>query len=95
MGFASVFAYVLSLYQAPQQVAALLLGVSDNPLVFLLLVNIALLVVGLFMETFAAILILAPVLAPVAVSLGIDPVHFRADRDRQPGGGHGPRRRSG
>ncbi|PCL54340.1 TRAP transporter large permease [Bordetella pertussis] len=76
VGFASVFAYVLSLYQAPQQVAALLLGVSDNPLVFLLLVNIALLVVGLFMETFAAILILAPVLAPVAVSLGIDPVHF-------------------
>ncbi len=73
VGFASVFAYVLSLYQAPQQVAQLLLGVSDNPLVFLLLVNIALLVIGLFMETFAAILILAPVLAPVAVSLGIDP----------------------
>ena len=43
---------------------------------FLLIVNIALLVIGLFMETFAAILILAPVLAPVAVSLGIDPVHF-------------------
>ena len=76
VGFASVFAYVLSLYQAPQQVAQLLLGVSDNPLVFLLLVNIALMVIGLFMETFAAILILAPVLAPVAVSLGIDPVHF-------------------
>ncbi|WP_420177097.1 TRAP transporter large permease [Kerstersia gyiorum] len=76
VGFASVFAYVLSLYQAPQQVARMLLGVSDNPLVFLLLVNIALLVIGLFMETFAAILILAPVLAPVAISLGIDPVHF-------------------
>ncbi|CAM4086158.1 TRAP transporter large permease [Kerstersia similis] len=76
VGFASVFAYVLSLYQAPQKVASMLLGVSDNPLVFLLLVNVALLVIGLFMETFAAILILAPVLAPVAVSLGIDPVHF-------------------
>ncbi len=76
VGFASVFAYVLSLYQVPQKVAALLLGFSDNPLVFLLLVNVALLVIGLFMETFAAILILAPVLAPVAVSLGIDPVHF-------------------
>ncbi|AZV93826.1 C4-dicarboxylate ABC transporter permease [Bordetella sp. J329] len=76
VGFASVFAYVLSLYQAPQQVARMLLGVSDNPLVFLLLVNIALMVIGLFMETFAAILILAPVLAPVAISLGIDPVHF-------------------
>jgi len=76
VGFASVFAYVLSLYQAPQQVAKMLLGISDNPLVFLLLVNVALMVIGLFMETFAAILILAPVLAPVAVSLGIDPVHF-------------------
>jgi TRAP transporter, DctM subunit len=76
VGFASVFAYVLSLYQAPQQVANMLLGISDNPFIFLLLVNAALLVVGLFMETFAAILILAPVLAPVAVSLGIDPVHF-------------------
>ena len=76
VGFAAVFAYALSLYQAPQKVAALLLGVSDNPYVFLLVVNIALLIIGLFMETFAAILILAPVLAPVAVSLGIDPVHF-------------------
>lgn len=76
VGFASVFAYVLSLYQAPQKVAGMLLSVSDNPLVFLLLVNIALLIIGLFMETFAAILILAPVLAPVAASLGIDPVHF-------------------
>ena len=76
VGFAAVFAYVLSLYQAPQQVARLMLGVSENPLVFLLLVNVALLLIGLFMETFAAILILAPVLAPIAVSLGIDPVHF-------------------
>lgn len=76
VGFAAVFAYALSLYQAPQKVAALLLGVSDNPYVFLLVVNIALLIIGLFMETFAAILILAPVLAPIAVSLGIDPVHF-------------------
>lgn len=76
VGFAAVFAYVLSLYQFPQQVAALLLSISDNPFVFLLVVNVSLLIVGLFMETFAAILILAPVLAPVAVNLGIDPVHF-------------------
>ena len=76
VGFAAVFAYVLSLYQAPQHVARMLLGISDNPIIFLLLVNVSLLVIGLFMETFAAILILAPVLAPVAISLGIDPVHF-------------------
>lgn len=76
VAFASVFGYALSVYQAPQAVAALIRGVSDNPLVFLLLVNIFLFAVGLFMETFAAIIILAPVLAPVAVSMGIDPVHF-------------------
>lgn len=76
VGFASVFAHALAVYQAPQQVARLILDISHSPLVFLLIVNIFLFVVGMFMETFAAIIILAPVLAPIAVSLGIDPVHF-------------------
>lgn len=76
VGFAFVFAYALALMQAPQQVAAAIQSVSSNPLVFLLLVNLFLFVVGMFMETFAAIIILAPVLAPVAQQLGIDPVHF-------------------
>ncbi|WP_417247711.1 TRAP transporter large permease [Celeribacter sp.] len=76
VGFAAVLAYTLALYQAPQKVAALMLSISSDPLVFLLLVNIMLLVVGMFMETFAAIIILAPVLAPVAAALGISPVHF-------------------
>ncbi|MCX7342137.1 MAG: TRAP transporter large permease [Hyphomicrobiales bacterium] len=76
VGFAFVFAYALALMQAPQQVAAAIRGVSSDPIVFLLLVNLFLFVVGMFMETFAAIIILAPVLAPVAQQLGIDPVHF-------------------
>jgi tripartite ATP-independent transporter DctM subunit len=76
VGFAFVFAYALALMQAPQQLAAAIRGVSSDPLVFLLLVNLFLFVVGMFMETFAAIIILAPVLAPVAVQLGIDPMHF-------------------
>ena len=76
VGFAAVLAYALALFQAPQKVAALMLSISENPLIFLLLVNILLLVVGMFMETFAAIIILGPVLAPVALSLGIGPVHF-------------------
>ena len=71
-----MFAYALALMQAPQQIAAGIRAVSDDPMVFLLLVNLFLFVVGMFMETFAAIIILAPVLAPVAVQLGIDPVHF-------------------
>jgi tripartite ATP-independent transporter DctM subunit len=76
VGFAFVFAYALALMQAPQQIAAGIRAVSDDPMVFLLLVNLFLFVVGMFMETFAAIIILAPVLAPVAIQLGIDPVHF-------------------
>jgi tripartite ATP-independent transporter DctM subunit len=76
VGFAFIFAYALALMQAPQQIAAAIRGVSSDPLVFLLLVNLFLFVVGMFMETFAAIIILAPVLAPVATQLGIDPVHF-------------------
>ncbi len=76
VGFAFVFAYALALMQAPQQIAAAIRTVSSDPVVFLLLVNLFLFVVGMFMETFAAIIILAPVLAPVATQLGIDPVHF-------------------
>ncbi|WP_137178953.1 TRAP transporter large permease [Roseomonas sp. AR75] len=76
VGFAAMFGFALQLLQAPQAIAALLSGVSSDPLVFLLLVNLFLLVVGMFMETFAAIIILAPILAPVAQAFGIDPVQF-------------------
>jgi C4-dicarboxylate transporter, DctM subunit len=76
VGFAFVFAYAMALMQAPQQIAGAIRGVSSDPMVFLLIVNLFLFVVGMFMETFAALIILAPVLAPVATQLGIDPVHF-------------------
>lgn len=76
VAFAAMFAFSLNILRAPQTIAAMLTSVSDNPLVFLLLVNLFLLVVGMFMETFAAIIILAPILAPIAVAYGIDPVHF-------------------
>jgi len=76
VGFAAMFGYALQLLRAPQAIAAALSGVSSDAAVFLLLVNLFLLVVGMFMETFAAIIILAPILAPVAAAFGIDPVHF-------------------
>lgn len=78
VAFAAVFAYILTINQVPQQVAALISNLSDNPLVFLLLVNLFLFFVGMFVEALAAILILAPILAPVAISFGIDPIHFGA-----------------
>jgi tripartite ATP-independent transporter DctM subunit len=76
VAFAAMFAFALHLLRAPQQLGMLLTTVTENPILFLLLVNMFLLIVGMFMETFAAIVILGPILSPIAVSYGIDPVHF-------------------
>ncbi|MEM1236956.1 MAG: TRAP transporter large permease [Pseudomonadota bacterium] len=76
VAFAAMFAFALHLLRAPQQLGMLLTSVTENPIYFLLLVNIFLLIVGMFMETFAAIVILGPILSPIAVSYGIEPIHF-------------------
>ena len=73
---AAIFAWVLTSNRVPEAAATLLLGLSDRPWVILLMINFVLLVVGCFMETVAAITILVPVLLPIAVEIGIDPVHF-------------------
>jgi tripartite ATP-independent transporter DctM subunit len=73
---ASLLAYCLALSQVPQAAGTWLTKFAASPLVFLLLVNGILLVVGCFMEALAAMLILIPILCPVAVKLGIDPIHF-------------------
>lgn len=66
----------LILNQVPQDIAALVADVFDNPILFLLAVNLLLFVVGMFMETNAAVLLMGPLLAPSAAAFGIDPVHF-------------------
>lgn len=76
VAFAAMFAFALHLLRAPQQLGMLLTTVTEDPIMFLLLVNLFLLIVGMFMETFAAIVILGSILSPIAVSYGIDPVHF-------------------
>lgn len=76
VGAASIFAWILTSNRLPEQFAAGLLAISDRPWVLLLLINLILLAVGCFMETVAAITIMVPVLLPIAVTLGIDPVHF-------------------
>ncbi|WP_457092824.1 TRAP transporter large permease [Microvirga sp. P5_D2] len=73
---ASVFGWVLTANRIPDMVAQGFISLSDNPYIFLLLVNLLLLIVGMFLETGAAIIILAPILTPVALKLGIDPIHF-------------------
>lgn len=72
----SLFNKAMVLEQVPQAIAALATGFTDDPLVFLLAVNLALLLVGMFLETSAAVLLMGPLLAPAAASFGIDPVHF-------------------
>jgi C4-dicarboxylate transporter DctM subunit len=76
VGFASIFAYILTVNQVPHRVGEFIAGITKDPVFFLLMVNILLLVTGMFMETLAAIIILAPILAPAAILYGIDPIHF-------------------
>jgi TRAP-type C4-dicarboxylate transport system permease large subunit len=73
---ASIFAWVLTTTQVTEAIAQWVLSITDDKWVFLILVNVFLLFVGCFMETIAAITILVPVLLPIAIKFGIDPVHF-------------------
>ena len=68
--------WVMSYENIPQEVTAALLSFSDNPIVVMILINLILLLVGVFMDMTPAVLIFTPIFLPVAVSLGIDPVHF-------------------
>ncbi|QBY00193.1 TRAP transporter large permease [Rhodophyticola sp. CCM32] len=76
VGAATVFAWILTANQAAPLFAEVLLSISDNKHVILLMIMLTVLVVGLFMETIAAISILVPVLLPITSQLGIDPVHL-------------------
>ncbi|MHA6494964.1 C4-dicarboxylate TRAP transporter large permease protein DctM [Pseudomonas borbori] len=73
---AMLFAHVLTTEQIPQTITAWVIDMGLQPWQFLLVVNIVLLVAGAFMEPSAIILILAPILFPIAVQLGIDPIHL-------------------
>src|SRR5829696_2949938 len=73
---ASLFGWVLTTTRLTEATADALLSLTDNKYVILLLINVLLLVVGCFLETIASISILVPVLMPVLVKVGIDPVHF-------------------
>ena len=73
---ATPFSAIMAMEGIPQQMANLLLSISENPIVILLIVNIALLIFGCVMDTTAILLISVPVLVPAMESLGIDPVHF-------------------
>jgi len=73
---AGLFAFLITRAGVPDAIGHWLEAVLQSPAIFLLGVNAALFVIGMFIETSAAIIVLAPILAPVAVHFGIDPVHF-------------------
>ncbi len=76
VGAAMAFKTVAALAHTPELLAAGLLGITEDPLLLLLLVNILLFIVGMFLDAGPAIIILGPILAPIFVQLGVDPVHF-------------------
>lgn len=73
---ASFFGYYMNWERIPQQITSAMLEFTQNPYLMLLLVNVLLLVLGMFLEGGAALIILAPLLVPVVTKLGVDPVHF-------------------
>lgn len=73
---ASVFGYYLTRQRIPAELTQLMLSLTDNWIIALLIINLVLLLCGIFLETSAAIIILTPILAPIASALGIDLVHF-------------------
>ncbi len=76
VGASVTFGRILTLERLPTEIAHFILSVTENKLLILLCINILLLLVGTFMETLAAIVILTPILLPITSSLGMDPVHF-------------------
>jgi C4-dicarboxylate transporter DctM subunit len=76
IGTASIFSWLLASEEIPQSICTAILKVTHNRILILLCVNIILLIVGTFMETTASLIILTPVLLPLMIRIGIDPLHF-------------------
>lgn len=76
VGMANLFGWILTSEQIPQMLANAIFDISTNPYVVILIINIVLLIVGGFMETIAALIILFPALLKVAEGVGMDPIHF-------------------
>lgn len=73
---ASVFGYYMNWERIPQYITGALLGFTQNKYIMLMIINVLLLILGMFLEGGAALIILAPLLVPVVTQLGVDPVHF-------------------
>jgi TRAP-type transport system large permease protein len=75
-GASNVFSWVLASEQVPGMIARMIFAITENPILIFLIINVFLLIWGLFMDMLPAIFIVLPILMPLAQQLGIDPVHF-------------------
>jgi C4-dicarboxylate transporter DctM subunit len=76
LGYATIFSTYLAYENIPKAIYNLLMGMTDNKFVMLLLINIVLLIIGCFLDTVPAIIVMAPILLPAVIGYGVDPIHF-------------------
>jgi len=76
IGFSAAFGYMMALMQVPAKMSEFVLGITQNKYVMLCMLNILLLVLGTFMDMAPMILICTPILLPLVLKFGVDPVHF-------------------
>ena len=76
LGVASTLSYILTIEQIPFKITNYAMNISQNPYVFLIMVNLLLLFLGCFVSALPLIIIITPILSPIASVLGIDPLHF-------------------
>ena len=76
VGMAAAFSKLITMYQIPTMLAQGLLNISENKLVVLALINVAILFAGMFMETLSLIIIFTPLFLPIVMDLGVNPIHF-------------------
>ena len=76
IGSASLFTWLITINAIPQQLGGLLSAFADNPIMLLLIMNVILLIVGTFLDTISALIIFTPLFLPLALEIGVDPIHF-------------------
>jgi tripartite ATP-independent transporter DctM subunit len=76
IGCAAAFGWLLAYFKVPTAIVAFMQTVSDNPILVLLMINVALLILGTFMDMAPLIVIVTPIFLPIAQAFGVDPVHF-------------------
>ncbi|HUP18250.1 MAG TPA: TRAP transporter large permease [Acidimicrobiia bacterium] len=76
IGASGLLSWILAREQVPQKVAEALVGLTDNPVIFLLIINVLLLILGMLLEPTSALIIVTPILLPVAITFGVDPLQL-------------------